>query len=1393
MSQEILLPAPAKSGSDGKAPHQDNRKLHVIYLGKNAPGRSRTTRSAKAFGFYDEISEVFGEDLGYRDVFGMNSPSALQESHFSARQLFVLEEMSEGEGKPLLNPDEEEKGNRPFLGAIFLSFDMLEEKNQDDLKTICKDLRDQINHKVFKKEAREDDRNARTGSLSAQAEVRFFLCPNCADLCVTVRTGRLQDIFLMTKAVSLLAKADNQDQFSRVWSLVASDIKPAGIEKHIQHLSQLNSHVVVDFRISFKTVEDEKDFLKVAIPYKNTPPGVERVGGVLGTGSYSVHLTFEEYLYLWVVLDAKTQEKRNVNVPLPESFPDHVKIFLQFLLNAAAQTCIISNERLRFCYQQDLFQNELSTIETGVQGNLELAGFPKISNPSVPTALENIETLLSRKIRYLQELQVSLPNNEAVYHERLSLLKDLLYTFSDVLYRNDIHTYIFISQLLAFMGGMERYVTKIRELFPGQAADEFLKEKNLEDAKRYTKELINSLKEGSLSLYHYNHSVVTVSRDSINAQNYSMPSKVNIEKYLVAYSFFLQKICKVYAENGKEQRRLYIYPYVYIDIAQNGTNVMFLFRRFFDMLGTTKIPALLPVACPNYDRFANVYSLLPMLVHEVSHQFLYMERNERNTFVLKQGMRNVAERLLNFLYICLPGNPMADPLLHSSLAQRIQLILSSRFELDNEPEQDTDWQKKIRSEHFFELRESLIRPYFEDIFSDRIEGRRDIRFVFSKQAASAFEHFLITINVFAEQLYVVQRRFGHSNSSAQLLVASTVEFLLKNSSATKENNSKCHDECAGWEELIRQYSGSECAGNDPLVQELLQGILKCLQQLERQTGESCVYETTVFYDAAHLLWNQGFLVILSRYSTLKTMWHYDKYAAELLKGNTFNEDNNNPGKFWQCLFEIYLNPDDISSQDLLRNLLMIGRRLAEQPGNGSPFERSLRQCQYVKKLVDTLVGDVQEQLQAYHAFVQLLGNRCRFTCLVGESERATLHNMGYQITEFVTSMSTDPLFQTEGNQLLLNQLSMPEVLIPALEKACGMMSVDEWADEWNGYLQIYYEVCADIGMCIAFHFTPIGYLTFTANYYVEYVAEDQLLETQYDFRNRRYEMVVRALQIKSDKSTGPLLKEVYQILSCCIGYMEKTWTRLPSSASKDPFDTAYDRLVKSLDGEDYQLKKLEELTERNTLVDQQDFLNQAEEIAKEMYGHLSEISILFYTLSEEKRANTSINSIDLEHSLRYMRVIRHLVRTMEHSNLLKPDRIFQDCEEEHFGKLYRCAAEEPWIRQLQEDKQMWVSQYKHPWMDKEPVNIYEAIGAYYNSWGTCFAPQYDFPEQNSFVMDLYGKAHAFYKPLMNIIAKVPSPESESLKIEESNSFLSCWFDTLYPTSDGNSLRTQAER
>ncbi|MCM1211513.1 MAG: hypothetical protein NC318_07905 [Blautia sp.] len=247
---------------------------------------------------------------------------------------------------------------------------------------------------------------------------------------------------------------------------------------------------------------------------------------------------------------------------------------------------------------------------------------------------------------------------EQRFKEQCRLIKDLLYTYDDLWYDKSTmpEGQFFYVQIAVLLMGIYQQIGMIKKAWEQQK--EFVRQRpDTNQLRTFTtlkNDLISNMNIMISGINSFNKLIQAVNQNMRNVPNYEMQSKVNVEKYLYAYTMYLMDICRKYyltpLEEEEEKQKERIFPMVTIAMSGQKISAYNLFRKLHDSEDTRAGVSVFLIQCPNYQRFANVYHVLPMISHEISHCFRYENRKERNTFVLCFLTRKIAEILTDRLF-----------------------------------------------------------------------------------------------------------------------------------------------------------------------------------------------------------------------------------------------------------------------------------------------------------------------------------------------------------------------------------------------------------------------------------------------------------------------------------------------------------------------------------------------------------------------------------------------------------------------------------------------------------------------------------------------------------------------------------------------------------------------
>lgn len=553
-------------------------------------------------GYYDRMTYVRAKDnssiMDYKHCFLIKYPYKHMNQQLIADQMFtlLLDDMGDGQEDPF---EFTKVDKAPFLGIIMVTIGTKLEEPELKYSPLLREYRD-VCLEVLRQEMKES-----IGSY------KVFYTPNCADLCIVIRTNMLKDIYNVKKELSVR-------EF---------DSCPSGE----CYTTSYTLFQVSDVQWSNEIIEANKA-LKIELRLSSTEEVMQKISedvncnvyGITGNGQYSVELDFATFSSVYPFL---CKIKMRMDIPL-QSDTELQKIFFNN----------IDCSYMRVKYEPKFILEYECKQETNDTPNLkEMKEFEK-----------RIKDCICKKV--LDD--ISLGN---YLREQKTMLRELLYTYNNLWLRQSSwwKGLLFYSQLESILLGIEQYETLIKEID--------LQTNRAILAKQTCKDLAQAIS----NVNNYNKLLQSVNQYVVNVPNYEMQTKVNVEKYLMAYTMYLFEISNNYFRVHTEGVDR-IYPLFTLDFTAPGMQAHTLFGAITVMgskpskSSENKWTTLFTVECPNHQWFANIYHVLPMITHEMSHNFRYLEREKRNKFVFDFLSGKMAKYMADILLSIVTDSVTSD-------------------------------------------------------------------------------------------------------------------------------------------------------------------------------------------------------------------------------------------------------------------------------------------------------------------------------------------------------------------------------------------------------------------------------------------------------------------------------------------------------------------------------------------------------------------------------------------------------------------------------------------------------------------------------------------------------------------------------------------------------------
>lgn len=587
---------------------------------KTKHSKDREYRSFFSLGYYDQLSYVrCAGDVAfdYRHCFLLKYPYQENRRQMITDQVLTLNDTEESIGK---NDPFEYRGSRemPFLGIVLVTVSgdaanqkctgKIYEKLVFSLQKECKKFFEEFDAKNY--------------------HYKFFYTPNCADLCISIRTAKLDYIYRLKQHLSGLRLSVSSECHGVFHAISYTVTEPSQTVWNPSIVDQ-NKEIGIEMRLSGpgNKVEKIKQCLQNPEKSATVPQGdiPSEIYGITGAGQYAMEVDFETFAKIYPFLGM-------IKLDNPEPVNFHELTELQKCFNEQNLEC----SYMRAKYEPTILKEEMGSLE-----------WEPLNRWIVSEYKEKIQNL--KKQVFASSLSL-----EGMIREKEMMLKELFYTYNDFWYRpcSWWKGVWFYAQLECMIDGIYTQTELIKKYVNKTGNAKTLKG-DTSELENYAESLAIKL-GGDITLAvsavnNFNRLLQSINQYVLNVPNYEIQTKVNVEKYLMAYTAYLLAISSTYRRQVEPEKR--VVPFIALDLSIGGIKAASLFsmrESIADEGELIESPEIcFVIRFPNYQWLANIYHALPMITHEISHNFRYMVRSKRNAFAGKYILYRLSSRLLD--------------------------------------------------------------------------------------------------------------------------------------------------------------------------------------------------------------------------------------------------------------------------------------------------------------------------------------------------------------------------------------------------------------------------------------------------------------------------------------------------------------------------------------------------------------------------------------------------------------------------------------------------------------------------------------------------------------------------------------------------------------------------
>ena len=605
-----------------------------------APGAAPQDGSEVAwfslFDYFDGLVVRKGDTLDYRACFGLDQPAAtppLASSEYLTLVSLAGEEEESGEnhglleGDPFFGGDGQDLSALPFLSVMMVTVlpdpiaaptskerGVLIRPDDVDrfLRTCTASLRQWV---------REVGGEFYAGDAALQAVYRVYNCMNSGNFCLVTRSRSPE----LTYHISMRMRAktlrqDGNDAFPHLdcstYSLVGLACPDCVNPQTFLKDETSNAEVALRLSVINKVRNSLFQYAAGCM--------TEDLRGLYGRYDVTLRLNLRQFGQLYPWISAKKLGRPLPVVDETEEVDGIVRLLRRSLCDQGAQ-CI--NVRLLLHMEGTTAQDNDGARRKSRQDKVEQ------ENAAVTELLQEVARLGDGLVDCQDE-----------YRTSLRLLQDLWESYSSLRYQDDsfIDGNILLVQVRLLLDTVKRYLGSVQQ-----------KRSRKSDYETLSK----SLRFAINSIDHFQKLMLSINQQSMQAPNYEVQMHCDMEKFVVAYTEFSRRFLSEHfrplpsgSEVPLEKRRQLIFPIITVNTTLNAIRALPLFLLPYwegkdELLYSNgeNEQILLSIEVPENGLLGDIYVILPLICHELFHNFRVLGRKERNDALARYLFRRIAQ------------------------------------------------------------------------------------------------------------------------------------------------------------------------------------------------------------------------------------------------------------------------------------------------------------------------------------------------------------------------------------------------------------------------------------------------------------------------------------------------------------------------------------------------------------------------------------------------------------------------------------------------------------------------------------------------------------------------------------------------------------------------------
>ena len=268
---------------------------------------------------------------------------------------------------------------------------------------------------------------------------------------------------------------------------------------------------------------------------------------------------------------------------------------------------------------------------------------------------------ITEKINNLIKRGYEIPYYEREFIHYISLIDDIWNDFESLRLQDDsiINGNMFYVQLWVLLDIVETYLS-IMEAEEKKSVSDIPESEEYEwnERKRIAyQDLVLNLRRAITSINHFQKLIQSVNQQSFQAPNYDIQMHTDLEKLVIAHtefarSFLTQRFKSTGGLSTSGEGKQAILPIYTVESYRESISAMPLFllpyknavynEHLICDSNPEKERLLLSIMMPTIDTLGNIYRTIPLICHEMAHNFRIISRKERNDALCEYIMNKVS-------------------------------------------------------------------------------------------------------------------------------------------------------------------------------------------------------------------------------------------------------------------------------------------------------------------------------------------------------------------------------------------------------------------------------------------------------------------------------------------------------------------------------------------------------------------------------------------------------------------------------------------------------------------------------------------------------------------------------------------------------------------------------